>query len=213
MKNDSDGVDVVVASAFVIDRPANAMPFGGITIWMHESRERERESWFFANIFSVWHPDRLSLESNQDAKIFRAKKSTVCKKKHRASSSLRSDSAAKQQAVNVIGSLHHMSQWSWVFMHRWWIRIIRPLAVTWIGFLSNSSKNMWRECRFFFHPEETCSSLLQPSKCFWTRFSVPSSPQTRCSYYRTTWASVRLRAELWLSPTFPGWVRSVRGIS
>lgn len=43
MKNDSDGVDVVVASAFVIDRPANAMPFGGITIWMHESRERERE--------------------------------------------------------------------------------------------------------------------------------------------------------------------------
>lgn len=108
----SDAVDVVVASAFVIDRLANAVPFGGITIWMHE-RERERERVdFFANIFSVWHPDRLSLESNQDAKIFRAKKSTVCKE-HKAgtvSSRLRSDSAAKQQAVNVIGSLHHMSQ-------------------------------------------------------------------------------------------------------
>ena len=127
------------------------LPFGCTS-----ERERERVD-FFANIFSVWHPDRLSLESNQDAKIFRAKKSTVCKERKAGtvSSRLRSDSAAKQQAVNVIGSLHHMSQWSWVFMHRRWIRIIRLLAVTWVGFLSNSScvkrsENMWRECCFFF---------------------------------------------------------------
>lgn len=54
MKNDSDGVDVVVASAFVIDRLANAMPFGGITIWMHESRERERERVDFLLTYSVF---------------------------------------------------------------------------------------------------------------------------------------------------------------
>lgn len=146
------------------------LPFGCTRV----ERERERESWFFANIFSVWHPDRLSLESNQDAKIFRAKKSTVCKKKHRASGSLRSDSAAKQQAVNVIGSLHHMSQWSWVFMHRWWIRIIRPLAVTWIGFLSNSSKNMWRECRFFFTPRRRVLPFFSPQSASEQGFQFPA---------------------------------------
>ncbi len=66
----------------------------------------------FASIFAVWHPECLSLESNQNAKIFRVRKSTVCKKRRGGtmSSSLWNDCAAKTSRANVIGSLHHMSQ-------------------------------------------------------------------------------------------------------
>lgn len=48
---------------------------------------------FLAKIFSVWHPNGLALKANCDAKIFRAKKSTVSARGGRTCDSPQSGSA------------------------------------------------------------------------------------------------------------------------
>lgn len=188
------------------------MPFGGITIWMHERVD-------FANIFSVWHPNCLSLESNQNAKIFGVKKSTVCGSVEQAQwATVCGATAAKTSTVNVIGSLHHMSPWSWALMRCRWIRIIRPRSLKGMdSFLIAAvfrGANIWRECcvlswgnMFFLSPTPAQKVLL--NKGFDSQQITDKIVILDDLSEREAQRNTRKQNQ----SAFPGWVITARGIS
>lgn len=103
----------------------------------------------------------------------------------------RSDSAAKTSRVNVIGSLHHMSQWSRALMRCRWIRIIRPRQLKGMDSCVTAAvfrgANIWR--RRCFTSSANLTSRLLPS------FSTCSQSDSQLDFHSQQFTNELLRLD------------------
>lgn len=138
----------------------------------------------------------LSLQTNLNVRKFRVKRRTGGKSSEQQSAERL---CSYSNRFNVIASLHHMSEWSWVLQHWRWIRIIRPGLLNTAAVLRN-----WVKYGPLFLNTCTLSAFQRGSQFPTVRRSVVVKVDDLS-------ACVELKTSNHTHFTSPGWVKSVRG--